>query len=99
MAVGGFSGNAWDLRDMHGNVAEWCRPMSAATAAAPKTYVLRGGSWADPPWTCRGAARTVVAVDDSEFQPAGTCGFRIVVDIHNWQPDPRDSETPPPAAP
>ena len=81
--VGSYRANAWGLRDMHGNVAEWTRSDythgSAAGArgrgpAGPATgKVVRGGSWYDPPARCRSAARQVYRRE----RPVFDVGFRV----------------------
>jgi formylglycine-generating enzyme required for sulfatase activity len=67
-AVGSYKPNAWGLRDMIGNVVEWCQdtyqkyPEDGAdeTAAPGVGGVLRGGSWLDHPFLCRSAKRASV---------------------------------------
>jgi len=66
--VGLYAPNAWDLYDMHGNVAEWCwdwydfRPNRAqpnpALSDGDYAYrVIRGGSWFNFPNDLRSAYR------------------------------------------
>jgi formylglycine-generating enzyme required for sulfatase activity len=72
MPVGMFPANAWGLRDMHGNVSEWClHHWHDSYMAAPEggnawlkenaeedeMRLLRGGSWFDLPQYCRSASR------------------------------------------
>jgi formylglycine-generating enzyme required for sulfatase activity len=70
--VASFGPNAWGLHDMHGNVHEWCQdwydawyygkgperdPPGGPQSSDWSAKILRGGSWEDPPWVCRSAAR------------------------------------------
>ena len=66
--VGSYPANAWSLKDMHGNVWEWCQdiygdyPSGAVTdptGAERGSYcVLRGGSWDSRARYCRSAYRS-----------------------------------------
>ncbi len=83
-SVGSYHANAWGLRDMLGNVAEWTasdyKPYpyvatdgrNAGDAATKK--VARGGSWRDrPKW-----ARAGVRADYEPWQRVFNVGFRVV---------------------
>ncbi len=83
--VGSFKPNAFGLHDMIGNAWQWCQdrygdyqpspatdPTGAATGAR---RVLRGGSWANMPWTCRSACRYSRNPD----YRINNIGFRVAV--------------------
>ena len=65
--VGSYPANAWELRDMHGNVWEWCLdwygnyPFVSVTdpvnASSGSNRVLRGGGWFHVANDCRSAFR------------------------------------------
>ena len=84
-AVGLKRANAWGLRDIQGNVLEWCQDWydkdsctKSATdnpvgASGGSYRVFRGGSWRYAAWFCRSAYRDHYPPGD------GTCnlGFRV----------------------
>jgi formylglycine-generating enzyme required for sulfatase activity len=67
--VGSYPANSFGLRDMHGNVWQWCAdwydkdtygksPSSDPTGPANGSFrVLRGGSWQESGQDCRSAKR------------------------------------------
>ncbi len=71
--MGSFPANAWGLRDMHGNVWEWCLDswhanyqdapfdgsawLNKDVDVTGATRLLRGGSWDVDPRSCRSAYR------------------------------------------
>jgi len=76
--VGSYPSNAWGLKDMHGNVWEWCQdiygnyPSGAVTdptgAGRGSRRVLRGGCWRDRAQACRSAHR-------GDYDPTGGNDF------------------------
>ena len=87
--VGSFSPNAFGLYDMHGNVWELCldkwhenytgapKDGSAYIDNGDDNYLLRGGSWNNLPFDCRGTSRFMKTPDER----CGNQGFRIVSEI------------------
>jgi formylglycine-generating enzyme required for sulfatase activity len=80
--VGGKNANAWGLRDMHGNVYEWCwdwygsYEVAATDPTGPESgtdRVQRGGSHFVYAMFCRSASRYY----DSPSAGSGDCGFRL----------------------
>ena len=58
--VGQKNANPWGLRDVHGNVWEWCSDYfleGPVGAAGTKDRVIRGGSWDSSANHCRSASR------------------------------------------
>ena len=83
--VGQGKANAWGIRDMSGNVAEWCSDRFEASTAQEATdptgaqegnaRALRGGSWKDDAAFCRSAARR----SNTTGVRANWIGFRVVL--------------------
>jgi formylglycine-generating enzyme required for sulfatase activity len=75
--------NAWGLRDMHGNVWEWCCDSWRDTVAGgtdpavaneeASDRVLRGSSWGYPAEDCRSGLRTRSVPAGANYYP----GFRV----------------------
>ncbi len=70
--VASLPANPWGLHETTGNVHEWCSdwynawyyerspsedPTGADQTSSVTPKILRGGSFEDPPWVCRSAAR------------------------------------------
>ena len=84
--VGSYSANAWGLKDMHGNVWEWCEDWygdyTAGTVTDPtgpqsgSRRVLRGGGWGSDARSCRSANRYLFMPVRRNFN----LGFRLELD-------------------
>jgi formylglycine-generating enzyme required for sulfatase activity len=85
-AVGQYEANAWGLKDMHGNVAEWTRTAyrpypyvesdGRSALTGPDKRVVRGGSWRDRPKRARSAFRWGY----ERYQRVFNVGFRVVLE-------------------
>ncbi len=69
--VGEKLGNAFGLKDMLGNVREWCKDLYSASASG---RVRRGGSWDISASSCTSADRDWGGPSDRDFY----LGFRVV---------------------
>jgi formylglycine-generating enzyme required for sulfatase activity/serine/threonine protein kinase len=67
--------NPFNLYDMHGNMAEWCRDnfLSPGSLQLSKGY-LHGGNWKRTARHCASAARDPLAIDSQHSEN----GFRVV---------------------
>jgi len=85
--VGSYTANAWGLKDMHGNVAEWTRssfkayPYNDADGrndmAAKALKVVRGGSWHDRPKRSTSSYR----LGYQSHQKVYNVGFRVICEV------------------
>ncbi len=87
--VGSFAPNAWGLRDLHGNVAEWCADAwhssheGAATDGDPRrgekkvARVIRGGSWDLLPRLLRSSSRDALPPETRR----DNLGFRLALTL------------------
>ncbi len=83
--VGLKKANKWGLRDMLGNVWEWCSDWSGPYSGAPETdpagaasgtnHIIRGGSWLNFARNCRSAYRDSQAPGIRE----NIVGFRVAL--------------------
>jgi uncharacterized repeat protein (TIGR02543 family) len=83
--VGSYAPNAWDLYDMHGNLAELCwdwygdnyysdRQIDPEGPSSGTSRVVRGGYWGDLSKSLRSAARNYFSSDSRNADR----GFRLV---------------------
>ena len=87
--VGSHAANAWGLRDMHGNAAEWVSDCwnpdylgapadgSSWTAGDCSLRVVRGGSWISAPQAVRSASRARKPAENRYLD----IGFRVVREL------------------
>jgi|GEM_PF-869273 len=84
--VDSYASNDWGLKQMHGNVNEWCaddrRPYKPELVINPCQDVertparaIRGGGWRDIHSKCRSAARRALGKDQKQKD----VGFRIAI--------------------
>ncbi len=76
VAVGSFRPNAWDLYDMHGNVAEWTGSTDAGETGDERR-IARGGSWYDRPKDSRSSSR----LSYRPWQRVYDVGFRVICEV------------------
>ncbi|MGL5681608.1 MAG: SUMF1/EgtB/PvdO family nonheme iron enzyme [Marinifilaceae bacterium] len=78
--VGKYQPNAWGLKDMHGNVAEWTRSDYVSYPLKDKDThekkVVRGGSWTDRPKYAASHTRKAFY----PWQKVYNVGFRVIIE-------------------
>lgn len=84
---GAFEANPLGLKDLHGNVAEWCQDGYVETLASfevfdpverpREEFVVRGGSWLDGSDKCALSWRAKYRRDYSSH----SIGFRVVIEL------------------
>jgi formylglycine-generating enzyme required for sulfatase activity len=80
LPVGAFSGNELGIRDMSGNVNEWCSNVwrSSYSSSPSGSYrVIRGGSWDYAALYCRVANRGISGPSTRDYY----VGFRVVLGL------------------
>jgi len=86
-SVGKYTPNAWGLKDMHGNVAEWTRSSFKAypykdsdgrnNMDVKAAKVVRGGSWHDRPKRSTSSFR----LPYQSHQKVYNVGFRVICEV------------------
>lgn len=86
--VGQKRANPWGIKDVHGNVSEWCwdwwgsYPQGSSVdytgLESGVTRVVRGGSWVDPPSLVRSAGRNAMYPESFQLKAVDGPGFRLV---------------------
>ena len=84
-AAGQLQSNSWGLKDVHGNVSEWCWDWIGYAPAQPVTdfsgptdgsyHAIRGGAWSSSWVNCRSSWR----LGYSATSRTSDVGFRIVL--------------------
>ncbi len=85
--VGSFPANAWGLHDMHGNLWEYCQDWygeypkeDVVDPQGPQTgerRAMRGGSFIEPPATCRSAYRSRIDPQLDRYAFRAVYGVRV----------------------